>query len=147
MKRPRVLLAEDHRIVAEGLKSLLAADYDLAGEVEDGLAMIEAQAVGVPVLASAVDGIVEHVHDGVNGRLAPPGDARAIGDALVEMLFAHEQRLRLARARGSHRPPRPHHRDRPHPRLRAGARGEGSRLLRQRARGERRRGAHLRATG
>ena len=63
-----------------------------------GLAMIEAQAVGVPVLASAVDGIVEHVHDGVNGRLAPPGDARAIGDAIVALLSSHGERARLARA-------------------------------------------------
>jgi DNA-binding NarL/FixJ family response regulator len=36
-----VLLAEDHRIVAEGLKSLLAADFDLAGAVEDGSALVE----------------------------------------------------------------------------------------------------------
>lgn len=42
MSRPRVLLAEDHRIVAEGLKSLLATDFDLAGVVEDGRALIEA---------------------------------------------------------------------------------------------------------
>jgi glycosyltransferase involved in cell wall biosynthesis len=63
-----------------------------------GLAMIEAQAVGVPVLASAVDGIVEHVRDGVNGRLAPAGDARSLGDAIVELLGAHTQRVRLARA-------------------------------------------------
>jgi len=42
MNRPRVLLAEDHRIVAEGLKSLLAADFDLAGVVEDGRALVEA---------------------------------------------------------------------------------------------------------
>lgn len=40
--RPRVLLAEDHRIVAEGLRSLLAADFDLAGMVEDGRALVEA---------------------------------------------------------------------------------------------------------
>ena len=42
MSLPRVLLAEDHRIVAEGLKSLLAADFDLAGVVEDGHALVEA---------------------------------------------------------------------------------------------------------
>lgn len=42
MSRPRVLLAEDHRIVAEGLKSLLATDFDLAGVVEDGRTLIEA---------------------------------------------------------------------------------------------------------
>jgi len=63
-----------------------------------GLAMIEAQAAGVPVLASAVGGIVEHVQDGVNGRLAPAGDARSLGDAIADLLAAHEQRLRLARA-------------------------------------------------
>jgi DNA-binding NarL/FixJ family response regulator len=42
VNRPRVLLAEDHRIVAEGLRSLLAADFDLAGVVEDGRALVEA---------------------------------------------------------------------------------------------------------
>jgi DNA-binding NarL/FixJ family response regulator len=42
MIRPRVLLADDHRIVAEGLKRLLAEEFDLAGMVEDGRAMIEA---------------------------------------------------------------------------------------------------------
>lgn len=40
--RPRVLLADDHRILAQGLKGLLAADFDLAGVVTDGRAMVEA---------------------------------------------------------------------------------------------------------
>lgn len=40
--RPRILLADDHRIVAQGLKSLLAAEFELAGVVEDGMAMIDA---------------------------------------------------------------------------------------------------------
>ncbi|MDD5141434.1 MAG: response regulator transcription factor [Verrucomicrobiales bacterium] len=42
MKRPRVLLADDHRLVAEGLKSLLSAEFELVGVVEDGRALIEA---------------------------------------------------------------------------------------------------------
>ncbi len=42
MKRARVLLADDHRLVAEGLKSLLTAEFDLVGVVEDGRAMLEA---------------------------------------------------------------------------------------------------------
>jgi DNA-binding NarL/FixJ family response regulator len=41
VSRPRVLLADDHRIVAEGLKSILAAEFDLAGAVGDGRAMLE----------------------------------------------------------------------------------------------------------
>src|SRR5512140_2486669 len=42
LKRPRVLLADDHRLVAEGLKSLLSAEFELVGVVEDGRALIEA---------------------------------------------------------------------------------------------------------
>ena len=42
MTKPRVLLADDHRIVAEGLKGLLAEDFDLAGIVEDGHALVKA---------------------------------------------------------------------------------------------------------
>jgi len=42
MKRLRVLLADDHRIVAEGLRRLLEPEFDLVGVVEDGLALLEA---------------------------------------------------------------------------------------------------------
>ncbi len=41
MSRPRVLLADDHRIVAEGLKELLTPDFELLGLVEDGRALVE----------------------------------------------------------------------------------------------------------
>jgi DNA-binding NarL/FixJ family response regulator len=39
---PRLLIADDHLLVAEALKSLLAKEFDLVGVVEDGLALIEA---------------------------------------------------------------------------------------------------------
>ena len=42
MRLPRVLLADDHRMVAEGLKALLADEFELVGVVEDGRAMISA---------------------------------------------------------------------------------------------------------
>ena len=42
MSKPRILLADDHRIVAEGLKSLLAEEFELAGLVEDGRALVKA---------------------------------------------------------------------------------------------------------
>jgi DNA-binding NarL/FixJ family response regulator len=42
--RPRVLLADDHLLVAEALKSLLAPEFDLVGVVEDGLTLLEAAA-------------------------------------------------------------------------------------------------------
>ena len=41
MKKPRVLLSEDHAIVAEGLRSLLEDTVDLIGTVGDGRAMLE----------------------------------------------------------------------------------------------------------
>ena len=42
MTRPRVLLADDHRMMAEGLKALLPDEFELVGIVEDGRAMVEA---------------------------------------------------------------------------------------------------------
>jgi len=42
MNRPRVLLADDHRLVAEGLKSLLTPEFDLVDVVEDGRTLVEA---------------------------------------------------------------------------------------------------------
>ena len=40
--RPTVLLADDHLLVAEALKSLLTTEFDLVGVVEDGRALVEA---------------------------------------------------------------------------------------------------------
>jgi DNA-binding NarL/FixJ family response regulator len=40
MTKPRVLLADDHRMVAEGLKGLLAEEFELVRIVEDGRAMV-----------------------------------------------------------------------------------------------------------
>jgi DNA-binding NarL/FixJ family response regulator len=41
-KRIRVLLADDHKIVLDGLRSLLEPELELAGTVEDGRALIAA---------------------------------------------------------------------------------------------------------
>jgi DNA-binding NarL/FixJ family response regulator len=41
MNRPRVLLADDHKIVLEGLKSLLGGEFEVVGSVEDGRALVE----------------------------------------------------------------------------------------------------------
>ena len=42
MNRPRVILADDHRIVAEGLKSLLTPEFDVVAVAEDGQAALAA---------------------------------------------------------------------------------------------------------
>lgn len=42
LRHPRLLLADDHRLVAEGLKSLLTPEFEVVGMVENGRALIEA---------------------------------------------------------------------------------------------------------
>ena len=41
MSRPRVLLADDHRMVAEGVKRLLEEEFELVAVVEDGRQLVE----------------------------------------------------------------------------------------------------------
>ena len=40
MEKPRVLLADDHKIVLEGLRSLLQSEFEIVGEVEDGRTLV-----------------------------------------------------------------------------------------------------------
>ena len=42
MSRPRVLIADDHKIVLEGLKKLLDSEFEVAGSVEDGRELVKA---------------------------------------------------------------------------------------------------------
>ncbi len=41
MKRPRILLADDHPMVLEGIAKLVSEFGDVVGKVEDGLALLE----------------------------------------------------------------------------------------------------------
>jgi glycosyltransferase involved in cell wall biosynthesis len=61
------------------------------------LAVIEAQAAGVPVVATPVGGIKETVVDGETGRLVPVGDVAALAAAIVEMLDEPEAAHRMAK--------------------------------------------------
>lgn len=42
MKAPRLLLVEDHPLVQEGLRALLAAQYEIVATIADGEAVVEA---------------------------------------------------------------------------------------------------------
>ena len=44
MKRPRVLLADDHRMLADALKSVIEPRCEVVGIVSDGRALLEAAA-------------------------------------------------------------------------------------------------------
>ncbi|HDZ77041.1 MAG TPA: lipopolysaccharide heptosyltransferase II [Candidatus Omnitrophica bacterium] len=56
------------------------------GEEAFGRVIIEAQAAGVPVVASRVGGIVDIIEDGVNGLLVPARDVGAMSEAVVKIL-------------------------------------------------------------
>ena len=51
-----------------------------------GLVALEAMAVGVPPVASAVGGLLDIVEDGVTGLLVPAGDSEALASALTRVL-------------------------------------------------------------
>lgn len=48
MRKTKVLLADDHAIVVEGLQRLLTPDFDLVGVARNGVEMIEACATAKP---------------------------------------------------------------------------------------------------
>jgi glycosyltransferase involved in cell wall biosynthesis len=60
--------------------------------------VVEALAVGTPVLATATGGVAEAVRDGENGLLVPVGDARALGDAIRRYVGDEELQRRLRAA-------------------------------------------------
>ena len=59
--------------------------------------VVEALAVGTPVLATAAGGVGEVVHDGENGLLVPLGDSAALG-AAIRRYFGDEELQRRLRA-------------------------------------------------
>jgi glycosyltransferase involved in cell wall biosynthesis len=63
-----------------------------------GRVAVEAEASGVPVLASAIGGLPEAVQDGVTGRLLPPGDRAAWTTAILQLARDAETRNRYAAA-------------------------------------------------
>jgi glycosyltransferase involved in cell wall biosynthesis len=64
-----------------------------------GLSVLEAQACGVPVVASRSGGVTDFLTDGENALLVPPGDAGALAGALERVLSNPDLAARLA-ARG-----------------------------------------------
>lgn len=63
-----------------------------------GMAILEAEAAGLPVVAGAVGGVPEIVADGETGLLAAPGDAAAFASALARLLRDAELRRRMGKA-------------------------------------------------
>lgn len=60
-----------------------------------GLVLIEAMALGKPVVATAAGGPVDIIEDGVSGILVPPGDHGAMAAAVTKLLEDEQLRAEL----------------------------------------------------
>src|SRR5208282_5102807 len=90
-------------IGASALPSLYAsADLYLWPAIHEafGMAFLEAQAAGLPVVAGRERGVPEVVREGEAGLLVPPSDARAFAAAVATLLADPGRRRAMgARAR------------------------------------------------
>lgn len=78
MRKTKVLLADDHTIVAEGLRSLLEDDFELVGTVKDGRALLKAARelkpdvivtdISMPLL-NGLDAARQLIRDGVTAKI------------------------------------------------------------------------------
>lgn len=63
-----------------------------------GLALLEAQAAGLPAIVGRSGGVTDIVVDGATGLVTPPGDDRALSGAIRALLADPEQRQTLGDA-------------------------------------------------
>lgn len=78
MTQPRLLLADDHRIVVEGLRSILVPEFELVGIVDDGRELVDAAKrlspdvivadIGMPRL-NGLDAVAQLRKDGCQAKV------------------------------------------------------------------------------
>ncbi len=61
-----------------------------------GMALLEAQAAGIPVVSYAIRGVPDIVRHGVTGLLAPAGDPEALADCCRELLTDESRRRSMS---------------------------------------------------
>lgn len=79
---------------------LAALDVLVIPSVREGFPMItlEGMALGLPIVATAIDGVVEQIEPDVDGLLVPPGDPGALGAAIARVLEDRALAERLGQA-------------------------------------------------
>jgi glycosyltransferase involved in cell wall biosynthesis len=93
--RGRVVFAGGQTDVVALVQSLDLAVLPSLREAQ-GIALLEAMAARVPVVASRVGGIPETIGDGVDGLLVPPANSDALAEAITRVAQNGELRNRLA---------------------------------------------------
>jgi glycosyltransferase involved in cell wall biosynthesis len=61
-----------------------------------GVMMLEAMALGRPVIASGVGGVVSVIEDNRTGLIVPPSDSRNLADRIIELLQNRERAREIA---------------------------------------------------
>jgi glycosyltransferase involved in cell wall biosynthesis len=90
--------------LAHGIGYLGAGDIAVMTTMYEayGYIPLEAMACHRPIVVTAADGVRDHVTDGVEGRLVPPGDISRLADALIELIEDPELRRRMGEAGRDH---------------------------------------------
>lgn len=84
----------------DAARYLPAMDLFVTSSVEEGLgtSILDAQAAGVPVVASRSGGIPEALHEGVTGLIVPAADPPGLARAVLTLLRDPERRARMGQA-------------------------------------------------
>jgi glycosyltransferase involved in cell wall biosynthesis len=85
---------------ADAIKALEAWLERKGNVIKDGIpnVLVEAMAMGIPVVSTSLAGIPELIQDGRNGLLVPPRDPERLADALERLLLDPALRRRLGDA-------------------------------------------------
>src|SRR5262249_50572123 len=95
--RVRWMRALDHDAIADRLASADVFVWPAINEAF-GMALLEAQASGLAVVAGASGGVGEIIEPEVTGLLVAAGDARAFAAAVRSVILNYDRRQRLAEA-------------------------------------------------
>jgi glycosyltransferase involved in cell wall biosynthesis len=86
--------------VADASLALRDADLFVLPSTEEGMsiALLEAMALGIPLVASSIPGNRRLIADFKHGRLFPPGDASALAQVIIEQWENFDRAFHMSRA-------------------------------------------------